>query len=165
MFPINTIIAWIINYYHKHEYANKLFYYCLSGTFPTSNLCKNHNGDVEVAYLLILLKGLPLQIASHHSQRNRHPSATYAIQVACQSWNRSLGCGQLKLVRAASIKLSDNIQNTRGKVAKKISTPTTPCVLIAPKFINRSGSDTTVGSQHRKQKKIPTQRRRNKTQN
>ena len=29
MFPVNTIIACIINYYHKHEYANKPFYYCL----------------------------------------------------------------------------------------------------------------------------------------
>ena len=41
--------------------------------------------------------------SSHYSKRNRHPSATYAIQVACQSWNRSLIRGRVKLVRAASI--------------------------------------------------------------
>ena len=51
----------------------------------------------------ILLKGLPLKIASHYSKRNRHPPATYAIQVACQSWNRSLVRGRVRLVRAASI--------------------------------------------------------------
>ena len=93
----------------------------------------------------IFLKGLPLKIASHYSKSNRHPPATYAIQVACQSWNRSLIRGPVKLVRAASISPYRQDTKCTWEGSNKTSTPTTPCVLIAPTSTNKPGSDTTEG--------------------
>ena len=60
------------------------------------------------------------------------------IEVPCQVWNRSLVRGRVKLVRATSIQLSHEIQNTREEVATRTSTPKTHCVLIAPTSTNRS---------------------------
>ena len=39
---INAIIAWRINNYHKHEYANRPFYYCLQGIFPTADTSQTY---------------------------------------------------------------------------------------------------------------------------
>ena len=49
-----------------------------------SNLRKNHNGDIIVAYLLILLKGLPLKIATSLEQEKQTP-ASHLCNTSCMS--------------------------------------------------------------------------------
>ena len=50
MFPVNTIIAWIINYYHKHEYANKPFL-----LLPLGHIPNRGNPYEQVFYLVLFL--------------------------------------------------------------------------------------------------------------
>ena len=50
----------------------------------------------------------------NYSGRDRHPPATYAIQVACQTWNNSHVRGHVRLVRAASSHYATKIKIHKG---------------------------------------------------
>src|SRR4051812_35924113 len=66
----------------------------------------------------------------NYSERDRHPPATYAIQVACQSWNKSHVRGHVRLVRAASSHYATRIQNTKGGNNMIINAHIHICVLL-----------------------------------
>ena len=71
--------------------------------------------EQETTTLITKLLATRCRLDLNYSKRDRHPQATYAIQVACQLWNKSHVRVHVRLVRAASSNYATKIQNTQGR--------------------------------------------------
>jgi len=69
---------------------------------------KNHNADKYVVSTTPF-RALHCKGNINYGERNRHPPAAYVKQVTCQAQNRSRVCVRVRLVRAASISPSRDI--------------------------------------------------------
>ena len=89
----------------------------------------------------------------NYSERDRQPQATYAIQLACQLWNKSHVRGHVRLVRAASSNYATKIQNTQGRQLIDHQRPHTLMCLTRTKHLRIDPALIPLkGLLHRKQK-------------
>ena len=58
--------------------------------------------EQETTTVITKLSSARCRLDLNYSERDRHTIVTYAIQVACQLWNKSHVRGHVRLVRAAS---------------------------------------------------------------
>ena len=113
---------------------------------------KNHNVDKYVVSTTPF-RALRCKGNINYSGRNRHPPAAYVIQVTCQAQNRSRVSVRVRLVRAASIPLSRDINqytwegnNMSINAHKPLCSTRATHLRIDPALIPL------MGSLHRKQK-------------
>jgi len=112
----------------------------------------NHNADKYVVSTTPF-RALRCKGNINYSGRNRHPPAAYVIQVTCQAQNRSRVSVRVRLVRAASISPSRDInQCTREGNNISINAHKPLCSTRATHLRIDPALIPLMGSLHRKQK-------------
>src|SRR3954469_6800122 len=122
--------------------------------FGAFNKCRS-NLRTRTTTLIPVLSITRCKLNLNYARRDRHPQATYAIQVACQAWSKSHERCHVRLDRAASSHHPARCKVHKKQSTTKESTPTMTIVFYSCNISTyRHGSDTTVGVRSMENKKF-----------